>query len=234
MVSRNGSTNPKIHIQDLQLEEMVALSEWLNLWRHFFIKGCVPEVLQALKTVLFLIDEKDNDILAPLRILDQIHSDEVDMKWSDRIQADFTRVIYGPEKLTVFPYESIAVSGEKQLMQPQTYDIRKIYLQAGLAVEKFDSLPDDFIAVELEFAYILLERILKKYQLGDDEGWIQEFEKFKAFLEDHILNWIPNFCREVANQCREPFVAATFRLVEIGLEEVSQILSEQSSNLDNK
>jgi len=211
-------------MKTFQVEEIANLVEELNVWRHFFTKGPILEVLQAINNLLHAYQELDENEKRLLDQLKAINMNSLDLTWLDQIKADFTRVVYGPDKLTFYPFESVAISGDKQLMQQETYEIRKTYLESGLAVKALDRIPDDFIANEIEFAFYLLQNTLKQYQQGKVESAAQELEKFHLFFDQHIQPWIPDFCHHASSQCQDSLIADIFRLIEGSLTNIGDML----------
>ena len=77
------------------------------------------------------------------------------------------------------PYESVHATGKPVVMQKSVFDVRAAFRKAGVhKSEAFKDL-DDYIAVELEFVRYLLEK--------GDIGAAGDF------LNDHLMNWIPEF-----------------------------------------
>lgn len=209
-------------IQLLQLEEIRSLSEGFNLWRHLFTKGCSPQVIDALLAIP-IPEERDNPNLTEALIkMQEEKPEELTEDWLDKIQADYTKVIFGPGKLDAYPFEAVAITGDRQLLQPRTYDVRKAYLDAGLAVERLDSMPDDYLGVEFEFVYLLLTRAANHLESGDLEKYQQDIARYNTFMQDHLLTWAPDFCLQAAISCKEPFVAAIFELVHHWLKDVGR------------
>ncbi len=61
-------------------------------------------------------------------------------------------------------------------MTEETIDVRKRYLEAGMAVKELYSIPDDHIGIELEFIYYLTQRIIELFEQGQREEASRLFE----------------------------------------------------------
>ncbi len=99
-----------------------------------------------------------------------------------------------------FPYESVYVSREPVVMGEPVFSVRRAYRKAG--VHKSDGFKDldDHIAVELEFMRHLLETG------ADDPEKASEFQTLQvAFLKDHLMGWVIEFCAVLANSAASAF-----------------------------
>lgn len=105
------------------------------------------------------------------------------------VAQDHARLVGGPGRVAVHPYESVHRSVEGLLFEQETLEVRAAYAEFGLAAPDKNRAPDDHISLELEFVATLAERAL------DAEG--QEFERlvagFDRFLAEHLFQWAPNF-----------------------------------------
>lgn len=92
------------------------------------------------------------------------------------------------------PYESFYRTEDKVLMSDYAVDVQSRMRAFGVEVsDDFKDLPEH-ISVELEYLRYL-------YVLGEDEA----LEEAASFLEDHLLQWVPEFCECVRENSRVPF-----------------------------
>lgn len=219
-------TVSQLQILQEKMEDYTAVKEGLNLWRHFFNKGYTNEFVDTICKFSMAEDEKKTDFIIAIEEIQSINSSIVTEKWFKEIQADFTQIMYGPHKLKAYPFESIELTGEKQLMQPLTIDIRKEYLKAGVALKNMNCIPDDFISIELEFVFLVLDRALTKWSQGDVNGALEDITIFRNFMKNHILKWVPSFCDKASKSAYQTYNASTFIIAKYWFEEVGDFLSD--------
>ena len=131
---------------------------------------------------------------------------------SDRILEDllwdYTRLFIGPYKLPCPPWESVYRSQAGLMMQHAADDVRHIYAAFGLSVEETGVMPDH-IGIELNFLALVYERAREKSETQFDSMRIGE-----AFLNDHLLQWVPQFTADMeaaAESCLYQTLARTTR-----------------------
>jgi anaerobic sulfite reductase subunit A len=102
---------------------------------------------------------------------------------------EYTRLFIGPFKLPVQPFEAWWVSGH--LMGEALVKVKAFYRRAGVAKSSEYKEPEDHIAFELKFMHHLCEEGLA----ADTPERLKECVTLqRAFLDDHILKWVPTYC----------------------------------------
>lgn len=94
------------------------------------------------------------------------------------------------------------------------------YRAAGLALSTAGS-PPDHISVELEFMAFLCEREGQAWQRKDLAAGVAMLEQEKAFLEEHLAQWLPLLARALSQQSAFSFYAT------VGEGAVAFVLHEQ-------
>lgn len=90
-----------------------------------------------------------------------------------------------------------------------TRALRQHYEQFGVTpVEN----QEDALPVELEFMAFLCEREAHEWAQNAAESARQLRLHERAFLDDHLGRWFPEFCRRVADRAPQPFYAALVAL----------------------
>jgi anaerobic sulfite reductase subunit A len=111
----------------------------------------------------------------------------------DELQEDmrdeYTRLFILPHGHSVQPYESWWRDGK--LMGSSLLKAKQAYRKAGIVKSPEYPELDDHIAFELKFMHYLCEEELS----AESRERLKECLNLqKAFLDDHILRWVPAFC----------------------------------------
>lgn len=113
-----------------------------------------------------------------------------DASYAEEISQDYTRLFIGPH-IPAPIWESVWRDEENLLFGKDTLIVRDFYQKIGLAFEKNATEPDDHMALELEFMWVLNAGLLGAMQ-NSDYAMIQESCHLQQqFLAEHVLQWIP-------------------------------------------
>ncbi|MBI3592224.1 MAG: molecular chaperone TorD family protein [Nitrospirae bacterium] len=121
------------------------------------------------------------------------------------LSIEFARLFIGPKNPPALPYASFYLSESKAMMSDVTIDVRKIYLNAGMAVKELYSFPDDHIGIELEFLQYLTEKIIDSFEQGHRDEASRLYEIREDFLKDHMALWAPLFADKVIEEAPDDF-----------------------------
>ncbi len=140
--------------------------------------------------------------------LDEVFESTSRAQLAEDLALEFTWLFIGPGS-HISPHESMHVEerfGEqKSLWGTQTVEVKKFMAAAGLKTDdSFSGMPDHFSA-EFEF----MQRLLLK----EAEAWANEDRELganivaieKRFYEEHLSQWVANFCDKVIDATRHPF-----------------------------
>ncbi|MBT3880905.1 MAG: hypothetical protein HON76_07990 [Candidatus Scalindua sp.] len=172
-----------------------------------------------------------NDILkteieALRRSLETRHTSDL----AEQLEHEFTRLFrgihnnYGPPP----PYES--VYRESNIMGDSTRAVIECYSEAGFGEIDKSAGPQDHLGVELKFIALLCQRESQQREAGKDTDALNTLKMEKAFLNDHLLQWMPDFQGAVARHDPHPFyealVSLTSRVLVLDNEYITGLLSE--------
>ncbi len=133
---------------------------------------------------------------------------------SERLGLEYTRLFMGPG-VHVSPHESVftEVDGEAGgLYGAQTVKVKKFIETTGLSYDdSFSGLPDH-VSVELEFMGKLADTESENWSKGNEEGARYCRSVQKMFAEQHLLKWLPDFCRSVSDKAELPFYREMARI----------------------
>ena len=118
---------------------------------------------------------------------------------------DYTRLFVGPYKLPCPPWESVYTSQKKLMMQDAADDARRVYAELGLAIDDPAVMPDH-IGAELNFLSLV-------YALAGEENRNQSncIRIGESFLNDHLLQWVPQFTADMEAAAESYFYKALAR-----------------------
>ena len=123
------------------------------------------------------------------------------------IKHEYTRLFIGPYHLPAPPYESVYRSKKKLMMQDETLEVRSYYAKNGFSVANLNRIPDDSVALELEFMFAMSHKTLQAISNNDYSYALMLIEEQVGFYQNHLLEWIPSFCRDVIENTQIEFWA---------------------------
>jgi putative dimethyl sulfoxide reductase chaperone len=195
--------------EDLKAELLV-----LNLLRQVFLKEPGKELLEGIGEIS-LTPEEESDRTGLKRMRDSVKQNESRLdEWSDRLSLEFARLFIGPAQPPAVPFASFYLSDTHSLMTEETMAVRKQYLEAGVALKNLYQMPDDHIAIELDFLYYVTERLLDLPENGKNSEAEKYFKLRHDFLMDHFVLWAPAFAKRILESTGEDYFkgAASFLL----------------------
>ncbi|MDP4127617.1 MAG: molecular chaperone TorD family protein [Bacillota bacterium] len=117
---------------------------------------------------------------------------------------EFNRLFVGPGSPVAPPYESVYLSQDRLVMQEQTLEVRKMYQSENLMTTSQGTIPDDFIATELEFAAYLLNRVIQESSSGNSSNATKYLHLFNVFMQEHPRRWLQVFATIVSENTQHP------------------------------
>ena len=141
------------------------------------------------------------------------------------LKVDFSKLFIGPYQLSAAPYGSVYLESERKMMGDSTLDVRNRYREAGLDTAKTFKDAPDHISAELEFMYYLIFKEIEALANSDIETAIGFIRRQKSFLEDHLIAWVPEFARSIAENAENPFYPNLAKATETFLKENYEIVS---------
>lgn len=187
-------------IEDLKEERYV-----FSLLKHTFLKEPAKGFLQELGEVNIIAEE--NDIDRGLNLIAhsvRVNKDRLD-EYVENLAVEYARLFIGPKNPLAIPYASFYLSETKTVMTDITTEVRKRYLDAGMAVRDLYSAPDDHIGIELEFISYLTEKIIELYENGNRPEASRLFEIRNNFINEHMVNWTLLFVAGLLASTQEDF-----------------------------
>ncbi|RJQ54862.1 MAG: hypothetical protein C4526_04755 [Nitrospiraceae bacterium] len=186
------------------IEELKEELHIYNLLRQLFLKEPSKEIILALSEIPS--DEGgENDPGFKLMVSAvKKNKDRLDA-WLEELAIEYARLFIGPQNPPAVPYSSFYLSESHSLMSDETIDVRRRYLEAGMAVKELYSIPDDHAGIEFEFVYYLTQRIVELFEKGEREASTRLYETRSDFIEGHMSEWIPLFTNKIYGSTTEDF-----------------------------
>lgn len=132
----------------------------------------------------------------------------------DELAADYA-AIYLTAAHGASPSESYWLSDDHLVCQDAMFELRELYSAHGLVAPDWRRRPDDHLVHQLQFLARCLER------LAGDEDW----RALARFLDFHLLRWLPDFSRRVAERCDTAFYGALALLTEVWCRQLRDLIA---------
>jgi TorA maturation chaperone TorD len=144
----------------------------------------------------------------------------------ERLHWDYTRLFIGPVKPPAPPWESVYRDADHLHFSKETLDVRDAYRRYNLLPKDFGREPDDHIGLELDFMHKLCEKAKEKACIGDETGLVEILKDQKAFLDEHLLKWVPDWTRDVVDNAETDFYRGMALMLEAFLPLDHEIIDE--------
>jgi TorA maturation chaperone TorD len=141
----------------------------------------------------------------------------------DAVLTDHTRLFVGPGKLLAAPWESVYFDRDRLLFQGVTLQVRDWYARFGLEIASGYREPEDHIGMEFGFLAHLSRLSLQALEAGDSARFEELLQAQRDFLSQHMLRWVPKWCREMDASARTDFYKGLARLARGGLKELGAV-----------
>lgn len=131
----------------------------------------------------------------------------------DQLAADYAD-IYLTHGYGASPHESVWLDEDHLMRQEPMFQVRAWYARHDLTAGDWRNRPDDHLALQLQFLAHLFTP-----ERGDT------LTEAARFMDEHLLRWLPQFARRVAERCRTLFFAALALLTDAYCEELRELLA---------
>ena len=142
------------------------------------------------------------------------------------LASDFAGLFLGGGRKRAYPYESVYTSPERLLMQRARDEVLALYREEGLGRRDDFKEPEDHIAMEFEFMGYLCQKVLESLDADNAAAAKAALQKQKEFLDQHLLVWVPQFCKDILKFARTDFYKAIAKITEEHLSYESEAIAE--------
>lgn len=123
----------------------------------------------------------------------------------DTLRRDYTRLFVGPGRPLAPPWESIYTDAERLHFAEDTLRVRAAYRQHGWQVTNLGREPDDHLGFELDFVRRLCATAIERADEGQWSDLSAILEDQRAFLDGHLLRWVPAWAFDVSAHAQTGF-----------------------------
>lgn len=111
--------------------------------------------------------------------------------------AEFASLLLNMSADPVSPFESVYTSGDHLLMQQARDEVLAAYRAEGFERSDVVNVPEDHVGIEFEFMARLCQKELEALDAGDEGTAAAARVAQRAFLEGHLVNWVPQLCEDI-------------------------------------
>ncbi len=188
----------------------------LRLLRRVFLREPEMDLLEGIGAVVIPSDEQGESSGLKTLIESVRRNRGRLLEWKDELSCEFARLFIGPTDAPAVPFASFYLSETHSLMTEETMAVRKQYLEAGLALKNLHQMPDDHIAIELDFLHYLTEKSVELSEKGENSGADRYLRMRHHFLTDHFSRWASIFADRILQSTSEDyFKGAAWLLLEM-------------------
>lgn len=170
---------------DVMKDINTARSSYYSFLSRLFERELTEEMLENLRVLSNQEPEDSSDMSLGIKELKEFFAEDV-KNAKDELAAEYAKVFLAAGKAkgkAAFPYESVYTSREHLMMQDAWESMVVLFKSKGLKIDSTMEIKEDHIASELKYMSILCVSASTEEQ--------------KAFLDQHILNWIDRFCADI-------------------------------------
>jgi putative dimethyl sulfoxide reductase chaperone len=157
------------------------------------------------------------------------HTDLAQVK--SELSVEYSRLFLTGRTTGVHPYESVYTSEERLLMQQARDEVLAVYRQEGLAKAKAFKEPEDHLAVEFDFMSLLCEKTSDALADGQTDAALALLDKQQSFLTEHLLVWVPRFCRDLVKAAHSDFYRGVAMVAQEYLNQEAETLAQLAATL---
>ncbi len=182
---------------DSKSEHLTLMKNRENLYRflgRIYQREVDHAFLDQMKAMIFPVDCCESELREGYQYLKEYLENSHSNTITD-LAVDYAKIFLAAgisQGSAAFPYESVYTSQKKIVMQDAWDQVRGIYAANGIVKRNIPSdILEDHIALELEFMAFLCSEAQKDIE---NMGWLR---KQSDFLDQHLLNWVSAFCKDI-------------------------------------
>lgn len=189
------------------IELIAKREEMYNFLAHLFKVEVDEKVLSYMKETDFP-QEGEEEMVEGYRLMKTYVDENVQDPITD-LAVDYAKVFLGAGLAEIdqaaYPYESVYTSDAKLIMQEARDEMLANLRGHNLTIENAYNEPEDHLFVHLEIMAFLCQKILAAIKEGHMVAARAYLTEQNDFVERHLLNWVPEFCKDVERHALTDF-----------------------------
>lgn len=186
-------------------ESYMEFRDLCRLLRLILVSEPNEELLTRLLAIEALEPEDDIDRGLGMICAEVRKNQERLPLYQEERAVEFAGLFLGPQPPAAVPFASFYLSETRQLMNEITLQVRKYYLDAGMAAKELHRVPDDHIALELEFMAWLADEAAMNLEKGDAMKAVKAGTRLEVFQQEHLTKWAPLFADRLSAGAESDF-----------------------------
>ena len=139
--------------------------------------------------------------------------------------------VFGSDKMTAVPYESVFTSEGHLMMQESRDDVVRRFAADGFQVNPDLHEPEDHLAFELEYVAHMSRKAAELVEAGNAEALAANVARQVEFIDAHLLNWVGNLYETAREYAKTTFYTGMLLVVLGAAEQSRDLLAEVSEQL---
>ena len=124
--------------------------------------------------------------------------------------ADCAALLWGMSAYSMHPYESVHRGPVGVMMQDARDAVLAVYRAAGVRPHALaGNIPEDHLGIELAFMGVLCNREAEGLTQGNARQAEGTRAMQRAFLEEHLLAWVPDLCADLMHRAQKRAACGT-------------------------
>ncbi len=139
--------------------------------------------------------------------------------------------VFGNDKLTAVPYESVFTSEEHLMMQASRDDVVRRFLADGFKVNPDLHEPEDHLSFELEYVCHMCAKAAQALEANDMCALAANVDRQVEFIDAHLLNWVGQLYETACEYAKTTFYTGMLLVVMGAAEQSRELLCEVAEQL---
>ncbi len=130
-----------------------------------------------------------------------------------QVRTEYAELFIGPRPPLAPLYESVYIGFPNRLFTDVTRDVRAVYERNGFCVARRNAIPDDHLALELEFMARMAEVCSSDATAETNADLETSLRVQESFLTKHVSRWLPLFLERIEQAYCSDYYRAWTRFV---------------------
>jgi len=191
-----------------EFKEIIAKREGMYTFLAHLYKTEVDEKVLAYLRAYDFPREGEPEMLAGYQLMQNYIAAPNEDPITD-LAVDYAKVFLGAGlvdiNLAAYPYESVYTSENKEVMQDARDEMLARLRAHRLEIKHVYNELEDHLFIQLEFMAFMCRQVLTAIEKGDLTAALDCLSEQQAFVENHLLNWVPRFCQDVERHALTDF-----------------------------